>query len=93
MMSRERVLRAIEFRRPDRLPISHAVLPAAQIKYGRALDEILAEFREDFGWDYLPDQPAAEFSPQYRQGLSRDEKQGCRPGWLPTSRTARLAPL
>jgi hypothetical protein len=73
MMSRERVLRAIEFRRPDRLPISHAVLPAAQIKYGRALDEILAEFREDFGWDYLPDQPAAEFPPQYRQGLNRDD--------------------
>jgi uroporphyrinogen decarboxylase len=71
--SRERVFRAIEFRRPDRLPISHAVLPAAQIKYGRALDEILEEFREDFGWDYLPDLPVAEFSPQYRQGLNRDD--------------------
>ena len=71
--SRERVRRAIEFRRPDRPPISHAVLPAAQIKYGRALDDILEEFREDFGWDYLPDLPVAEFGPQYRQGLNRDE--------------------
>lgn len=71
--SRERVCRAIEFRRPDRPPVSHAVLPAAQIKYGRALDEILEEFREDFGWDTLPDLPVAEFGPQYRQGLNRDE--------------------
>lgn len=72
-LSRERVFRAIEFRRPDRLPISHAVLPAAQIKYGRALDAILAEFREDFGWDYLPDQPVEEFSAQYREGSNRDD--------------------
>jgi len=73
MGSRERVKRAIAFGRPDRLPISHAVLPAAQLKYGRALDEILTEFREDFGWDYRPDQPVAEFSPQYRGGLNRDD--------------------
>ncbi len=71
--SRERVRRAIEFRRPDRVPISHAVLPAAQLKYGRALDDILSEYREDFGWDYLPDQPVPEFSAQYRQGLNRDD--------------------
>ena len=73
MESRERVKRAIRFERPDRLPISHAVLPAAQFKYGKALDEILAEFREDFGWDYLPDQPMEKWSPQYRQGLNRDD--------------------
>ena len=35
MNSRERVQRAIAFARPDRPPISHAVLPAAQLKYGR----------------------------------------------------------
>jgi hypothetical protein len=51
MSSPERVRRALAFQNPDRVPISHAVLPAAQLKYGRALDEILAEFREDFGWD------------------------------------------
>jgi len=28
-LSRERVIRAIEFHRPDRIPISHAVLPTA----------------------------------------------------------------
>ena len=55
MNSRERVRRAVAFQKPDRAPISHAVLPAAQLKYGQAFNEILAEFREDFGWDGLED--------------------------------------
>ena len=57
MNSRERVNRTISFNNPDRVPISHAVLPAAQLKYGEALDEILAEYREDFGWDYMENMP------------------------------------
>jgi len=48
MNSRERVKRAVHFEQPDQAPISHAVLPAAQLKYGEALNEILAEYREDF---------------------------------------------
>jgi uroporphyrinogen decarboxylase len=73
MNSRERVRRAVHFGKPDRVPISHAVLPAAQLKYGGALDEILAEFRDDFGWDGLDDLPYAKFPPQYKQGLNRDD--------------------
>jgi len=73
MNSRERVRRAIHFGTPDRPPISHAVLPAARIKYGPALDEILAEFRDDFGWDDYPDLPYADFPPQYKKGLNRDD--------------------
>ena len=49
MNSRERVRRAIHFGTPDRPPISHAVLPAALINYGPALDEILEEFGDDWG--------------------------------------------
>jgi uroporphyrinogen decarboxylase len=71
--SRERVRRAIRFDRPDRVPISHAVLPAAQLKYGAALAEILAEYREDFGWDYLDDLPVSQFSALYKKGLNRDD--------------------
>jgi len=41
MQSRERVKRAIKFQKPDRVPISHAVLPAAQLKYGQAMNELL----------------------------------------------------
>ena len=68
MNSRQRVKHALNFTHPDRVPISHAVLPAAQIKYGKALDEILTEFREDFGWDYMQDLPLADFPAVYKQG-------------------------
>jgi uroporphyrinogen decarboxylase len=73
MNSRERVKRAIRFQKPDKIPISHAVLPAAQLKYGKALDEILTEFREDFGWDYMADLPVEKWSAQYKQGLNCDD--------------------
>ncbi len=72
MDSRERVRRAVRFDRPDRVPLSHAVLPAAQLEHGAALAGILAENREDFGWDYLDDLPVSEFSALYKKGLNRD---------------------
>ena len=71
--SRQRVKCAINFNNPDRVPISHAVLPAAQIKYGKALDEILTEFREDFGWDYMQDLPVADFPAVYKKGRNTDD--------------------
>ena len=71
--SRQRVKSAINFCNPDRVPISHAVLPAAQIKYGKALDEILTEFREDFGWDYMQDLPAEDFPAVYKHGRNIDD--------------------
>ncbi len=73
MNSRERVKRCIQFQKPDRAPVSHAVLPAAQIKYGAALDEILTEFREDFGWDYMQDLPREDFPAVYKQGRNIDD--------------------
>jgi uroporphyrinogen decarboxylase len=72
MGSRTRVRAAIEFGRPDRVPISHAVLPAAQLKHGAALNEILAEYREDFGWDYMADLPVESYPPLYKAGRNRD---------------------
>ena len=73
MNSRERVKRAIRFQSPDRAPISHAVLPAAMIKYGEALAEILTEFREDFGWDYMQDLPRDQYPALYTQGRNADD--------------------
>ena len=58
MESRERVVRAIGFSTPDRPPISHAILPSAQYKYGAALKQITDAVPEDFGWGLLPDLPA-----------------------------------
>lgn len=72
MNSRERVKRAIRFQRPDRAPISHAVLPSARIKYGKALDEILAEYREDFGWDYMDDMAEEDYPALYKAGTNVD---------------------
>jgi hypothetical protein len=72
MNSRQRVCAAIRFEGPDRAPISHAVLPAAQLAHGRALDEILGEFREDFGWDGQEDLTVAEYPPLYKQGMQTD---------------------
>lgn len=51
MNSRERVIRAIEFRRPDRLPIFYGILPSAFLKHGQALRDLLSEFPNDFGLD------------------------------------------
>lgn len=73
MNSRERVQRAIRFENPDRAPISHAVLPAAYLKYGEALAEILAEFREDFGWDYMDDMRLEDYPAVYKKGRNVDE--------------------
>ncbi len=73
LTSRERVKRAIRFQNPDRAPISHAVLPAAQLKYGQALAEILAEFREDFGWDYMQDLCVEDYPAVYKKGRNIDD--------------------
>ena len=73
MKSRERVIRAIQFDCPDRVPISHGILPAAQIHHGEALNEILEKVHEDFGWDYLPDLKSEDLPPLYKGGSHYDE--------------------
>jgi uroporphyrinogen decarboxylase len=73
MNSRERVNRAINFENPDRVPISHAVLPAAQLKYGKKLTAILSEFRDDFGWDFLEDLPVEDYPALYKKGRQKDD--------------------
>jgi uroporphyrinogen decarboxylase len=52
--SRERVIRAIEFELPDRIPITNAALPAASLKYGDRLNRIFAKYPSDFGRSYPP---------------------------------------
>ncbi|MFC1737028.1 uroporphyrinogen decarboxylase family protein [Candidatus Hydrogenedentota bacterium] len=47
MTSRERVRAAITFQGPDRLPIRHSVLTGARIKYGKELEDLLAEYEAD----------------------------------------------
>lgn len=73
MESRERVVRAIKFLKPDRPPISHAILPSAQYKYGSGLSKIINSFHEDFGWHLLPDLPREKLPPLYKQGKHYDD--------------------
>ncbi|NOX65213.1 MAG: hypothetical protein GXO85_05285 [Chlorobi bacterium] len=73
MKSRERVKKTIKFQNPDRVPISHAILPAAQLKYGEALNDILANVHEDFGWEFLPDLKREDYSPIYKAGKNYDD--------------------
>jgi len=61
------------FEGPDRVTISHPLLPPARIKYGRFLDEVLTEFREDSGWVDMPDLPVADFAVVYKQGRNADD--------------------
>lgn len=47
MTSKERVLAALEFKKPDRIPKDVWVLPAAKIEYGERLDQFFAEHELD----------------------------------------------
>jgi len=73
MKSNERVVRAIQFQDPDRPPISHAILPSAQYRYGEKLSEIINSFHEDFGWHFLPDLPREKLPPLYKLGKHLDD--------------------
>jgi uroporphyrinogen decarboxylase len=73
MNSREKVVRAIQFKKPDSVPISHAILPSAQYKYGERLSEIINSFHEDFGWHLLPDLPPEKLPPLYKLGRHYDD--------------------
>ncbi len=73
MNSRERVSRAIHFQKPDRLPISHGILPSVQYQFGDALKAITDKVHEDFGWDLLPDLPQEKLPPMYMPGVNTDE--------------------
>jgi hypothetical protein len=73
MESRERVVRAIHFSKPDRPPISHAILPSAQYHYGEALKAITDAVPEDFGWQLLPDLPRDKLPPLYKLGTNVDD--------------------
>jgi hypothetical protein len=73
MNSREKVTRSIEFRKPDSMPISHAILPSAQYTHGIEFSKIINSFHEDFGWHLLPDLPREKLPPLYKLGKHRDD--------------------
>ncbi|MDD3928023.1 MAG: uroporphyrinogen decarboxylase family protein [bacterium] len=48
MTSRERVLKAIRFEGPDRVPVIHNHLPGALLRHGQALIDIFLKYPNDF---------------------------------------------
>lgn len=49
MTCRECVLKAVTFDQPDRVPVSHAFVPAARVRHGRAIRAIERQHPSDFG--------------------------------------------
>ncbi len=73
MDRRERVIRAVEMNRPDRVPLVHSLLPAALLKHGQALVDLLAGYPNDFGSPKHTIPTIEELPPAYREGRHRDE--------------------
>ncbi len=74
MTSKERVLAAIQFRKPDRVPVSVRFIPAVYLAHGAKLEELLARYPPDLldpvfprRWD--PD----KVDPRYMPGRFTDE--------------------
>jgi len=47
MTSKELVIKTLRFQHPERVPVNLWCLPAAKLKYGDALEEIIAESEID----------------------------------------------
>lgn len=73
MDSRERVRRAIFFQRPDRVPLQHGVLPAALIRHGQALCDLLEEYPSDVQADPWRVPSPRDLPVDHRRGGGTDE--------------------
>ncbi len=69
MNPRERVIRAVEFGGPDRIPIHRYIMPGAFRRHGQKLIDFLNRTPDDFGVGKLELPP----EPDYQQTESRDE--------------------
>jgi hypothetical protein len=78
MNSRERVIRAIAFDRPDRIPVMHSVALTCFIKYGERLAEVLQKYPQDFAPPTMRyPKVVDDLPPTARRGAYTDEW-GCR---------------
>lgn len=73
MNSRDRVVAAVEFNKPDRCPIMHSVLPGALLKHGGRLVNLLRRYPQDFGPSDFHVPRVEDLAPDYRRGVGRDE--------------------
>lgn len=47
MTGKERVLKSLEFQKPDQIPIDLWILPAAKMKYGKELEDLCSRYERD----------------------------------------------
>ena len=73
MISRERVLRAINFKGVDRVPIMHGTIPAAFLKYGKDLVGLYQKYPSDFEPPPKKAPGLEELEGIYRKGTFCDE--------------------
>lgn len=73
MKSRDRVIATVTLGRPDRAPIMHSPVPAALIKYGERLNDIFANYPQDFGPSRLDIPRIEDLAPLLRKGINKDE--------------------
>ena len=75
MNSWERVLRALNFDGPDKVPIFHAFLPGAFMRYGEKINEIITRYPQD----YAPVNQYATMleDPIYQKGITFKDEWGC----------------
>ena len=70
MTSKERVIAAITFNNPDRIPIDVWPVPAVYLRYGAKVDELFEKYPLDFAkpkWD------PSKLDPRFKLGRYRDE--------------------
>jgi len=74
---RENYLRAVEFRYPEWIPCSVALMPGTWRKYGNALEHIVARYPELFPYWKASAEEHATFGPGYREGEHFTDNWGC----------------
>jgi uroporphyrinogen decarboxylase len=72
MDGRERTIRSVEFRKPDRIPLNLWIHNAAALKYGRKLEALLDEHPQDIIRLYGP-MDRAFYEVTYKPGMHTDE--------------------
>jgi uroporphyrinogen decarboxylase len=70
MNSKERVIRAVKFQDPDRIPVNLWYLQATKIKYGHKFEDLRLRYPEDFGDAGFED--LVEGSDLYKRGIHKD---------------------
>ena len=73
----ENFLRAVEFRYPEWIPCSVALMPATWVRYGNALEDIVEHYPHLFRYQKISAEERATLGPGYREGEYFTDNWGC----------------